>query len=551
MVEKIKQVFYGPQGLRSATILLAVTLFLSNVLGLLRNILLATQAHSLSELDPYYAAFRLPDLIFNLLVLGAISSAFIPVYTKVMKEHGNDEANQMASTLLGNLIVLVLVSIVVLWFLLPGLIPLLLHKFSDEQQQLTVHLARIMLLSPLFFCLSYVEGAVLNAHKRFVSYSIAPLIYNVSIIGGALLLPRFGVEGVAWSVVAGAFLHFLIQLPSVLRAGFTFHLRVDWKNSHVGTVFRLMIPRSFSLGLAQIILLGFTVIASTLRPGALAIFSLANDFQTTPAILFGASLATAVFPTLSEAVAEKSPEQFQHYLGRTIRISLFTLIPLTILIFVLRAQITRLYVGLGHHSNWEETIRTINTLAWFSFSFLAQGIVFILARAFYALQDTRRPLYASFIAGVVTIILAILLPKFGYFSAGNRADVAALAAAYTIGMWVQALALIWWFPKQWLGPTKNFIATLPQVILASVVAGFVAWLTLQVVGEGVHTNQLVPLDVPGIGTRSVLRLLTQGTAAALLGFISYWLITKWFGCEELKWMMQLKKGRNSETAKEQ
>ncbi len=237
MVEKIKQVFYGPQGLRSATILLAVTLFLSNVLGLLRNILLATQAHSLSELDPYYAAFRLPDLIFNLLVLGAISSAFIPVYTKVMKEHGNDEANQMASTLLGNLIVLVLVSIVVLWFLLPGLIPLLLHKFSDEQQQLTVHLARIMLLSPLFFCLSYVEGAVLNAHKRFVSYSIAPLIYNVSIIGGALLLPRFGVEGVAWSVVAGAFLHFLIQLPSVLRAGFTFHLRVDWKNSHVGTVF--------------------------------------------------------------------------------------------------------------------------------------------------------------------------------------------------------------------------------------------------------------------------------------------------------------------------
>lgn len=544
MVEKLKSAVHGVHGLKSASILLMITLFLSNVLGLLRNMLLANRAGSLSQLEPYYAAFRLPDLIFNILVLGAIASAFIPVYAQVIKEEGDDNANHMANTLLGNLLVVVIAAMAVLWITAPIFVPHIVSGYPLDEQLQTIHLTRIMLLSPFFFSLSYIAGAILNSHKRFFSYSIAPLIYNLSIIIGAILLPRYGVEGVAWSVVIGSALHFIIQVPTALKVGYRFVPAINFKDQLVSRIIILTIPRTFSLAMAQILLFAFTYIASHLHSGALSIFSLANDLQTTPAIIFGASLATAVFPTLSEAAAEKSPEKYQWYLMRTLRVSLFAVIPLTVLTFLLRAQVIRLYIGLGHNVNWVETIRAINTLTWFTFSFIAQCFVFILARAFYALQDTKRPMYAALLSTLLSVGLAWYLPHTNYFGQQSSNDVAALAAAYTAGMWLQAVLLIIWLPSKWKGNWKPFWNSLEAIASISLIAGCVTWVSLRLIGGGLHINQL-DFGFSGLGTNTIIKVFVQATVSVLIGGMAYTSLAKWFRLEEWQWLLHFKEPKNN------
>jgi putative peptidoglycan lipid II flippase len=544
MVDRIKSAVHGKQGLKSATFLLMVTLFLSNVLGLLRNIFLATRSTGLGQLDPYYAAFRLPDLIFNILVLGAIASAFIPVYTEVLKTKGESEANKTANTLLGNLASVVLVAIIILWFLAPFFVPWLVKDFSPENIQTTIHLTRVMLLSPFFFCLSYITGAVLNAHKRFLAYGVAPLVYNAAIIVGAILLPRFGIEGVAWSVVGGSFLHLIVQLPTAFVAGYRFSPIVNFKDFYAKKIMKLTIPRTISLATSQVMLLGFTFIAARLHSGALTIFSLSNDLQTTPAIIFGASLATAVFPTLAEAVAEKEPRKFNYYLTRTLRTSIFITVPLMVLCFVLRAQIIRLYIGMGHNVGWGETIRAINTFSWFTFSFLAQAIVFITARAFYALQDTRRPMVAAILGAIVSLTLAWYLPKTVFFSSAKY-DVATLAAAYTFGVWTQAVLQLLWLPKNWRGSSGKIFNSLLTSIILSIVMGAVCWVSLRVIGGGLHLSQ-VDINLVGLGTNTVPKVLLQGLGAALVSAVVYVSLSFAIGADELKWLFKLRQPTDAE-----
>ena len=544
MVDRIKRIFHFEHGIKSATLLLAITLFLSNVLGLLRNILLASQATSLTQLDTYYAAFRLPDLVFNLLVLGSVSSAFIPVYAVVLKNRGTAEASKLANALLGILICVLVACLIILYFLMPTLVPIMVAKFSLAQQAETIHLARIMLLSPLFFGFSYVIGAMLNSHKRFFSYSIAPLFYNVSIIAGALLLPYFGITVVAWSVVVGALLHFLIQVPATLKIGFRFQPTLQIFNKEIQQIITLMIPRALSSGAAQIVLLGFTYIAASLSPGALTIYTLTNDFQTTPAILFGTSLAIALFPTLSDAVAENDAEKFQNYLKKSLILGLFLLIPLMIIVYILRAQIMRLYIGLGHNTNWNDTIRSINTLAFFTLSFVAQSYVQLLSRSFYALQDTKRPMYVAVIGAIVTVSLAFILPQTPHFKVGGLYDVAGLAAAYSIGLWLQVIILLVWLPKKWKGNLSQVWMRVLPIFALTTISGFITWVALRLIGNGLQLGPFLPVTLIGLSTHTVAGLLIQGVVAAILGIGSYGLLAYWFKFDEIEWLLKFRHGSN-------
>lgn len=549
MVDRIKRIFHFEHGIKSATLLLATTLLLSNVLGLLRNILLASQARSLTQLDTYYAAFRLPDLVFNLLVLGSVSSAFIPVYAVVLKNKGNAEASKLANALLGTLICALVVCLIILYFLMPILVPIMVAKFSLTQQNETIHLARIMLLSPLFFGFSYVIGAMLNSHKRFFSYSIAPLFYNLSIIVGALMLPYYGITAVAWSVVIGALLHFLIQVPATLKIGFSFKPTLQFFNKEIQQIITLMIPRALSSGAAQIVLLGFTYIAASLSPGALTIYTLTNDFQTTPAILFGTSLAIALFPTLSDAVAENDTVKFQNYLKKSLILGIFLLIPLMIIVYILRAQIMRLYIGLGHNTNWTDTIRSINTLAFFTISFVAQSYVQLLSRSFYALQDTKRPMYAAVIGAIITISLAFTLPHTAYFKIGGLYDVAGLAAAYSIGLWLQVVILLAWLPKKWKGDLSLVWARILPIFALTIVSGFITWVSLRLIGNGLRLEPFIPVTLSGLSTHTVIGLLVQGAIAAILGIGSYGLLAIWFKFDEIDWLLKFRQDSSHDVQK--
>jgi len=348
----------------AAAALVAFSSLISRFLGVLRDRILAGQFGAGRSLDIYYAAFRVPDLIFNIIVLGALSAGFIPIFTSIIKdfkcEHDigdnenikNSEAWDLVNNILNFLFfALVVLSIIGIIFS-PSLIRLITPGFNAEEQAWTASLTRIMFLSPLFLGISGILGGVLQSFKRFVVYSLAPIFYNLGIIVGVLYFVQWwGLYGLAWGVVLGAVLHMAIQLPAVYQLGFRYRFKINWRDPNTRKVGRMMIPRTLSLGITQINLVIVTVLASKLPDGSLAIFNFANNLQFFPIGIFGVSFAIAAFPVFSANAFDR--DKLVDNFSQTFRKILFFIIPATVLIIALRAQIIRVVLGSGKF-NWQD-----------------------------------------------------------------------------------------------------------------------------------------------------------------------------------------------------
>lgn len=516
---------FGDNTIRGAAGILAVTMTLSNILGLARNSILAKNI-SFDSLDTYYAAFRIPDLIFNVLILGALSTAFIPVFTDLKKNEGRWE---LVNSLI-NLIFLGLIILgIILFFVMPTIIPLIVPGFSALRVEHTVSFARILLLSPLFFGFSYIFAGVLQSYKRFMVYSLAPIVYNISIILGAVFAPRYGITGVIWATIGGAFLHMIIQWIAVRNLSFKYKFYLDLKNKALIKIGRLMIPRSISLTLAQVNIIAFTILGSRLKEGAIAIYSLTNDFQTAPTVILTSSIATAIFPHLAENYNKNKKTEFNALLFKTIRMTTFLLLPATIMIWVLRAQIIRLYIALGNQVTWDDTIRAIDTLGFFTISILFQGLIIILSRAYYARHDAKRPMYFSLSNMLVSIVLAY------WFSAHTKLDVAGLALAFSIGSFVNALLLALPFLSgARLSFVRLFHSGFFKILLSTLATGFFSWLTLQIIGDGLRIDGI---SIVGMGTSTVNGLAVQLIGASSIGLIVYYILTRALRCPEIDWII--------------
>jgi putative peptidoglycan lipid II flippase len=349
MIKKLSEKiisFRPSSSISSAALVISVAGILSRVLGLLRDRILASQFGAGDTLDVYYAAFRVPDLLYNLLILGALSAAFIPVFTGLIARNEEKEAWKLADSLLNAaLLALVLISGLMVIFT-PSIMKIVTPGFSGEKLAQVVMLTRIMFLSPIFLGISGIFGGILNSFKRFLIYSLAPIMYNLGIIVGAVFfVPYLGIIGLAWGVVLGALLHMLIQYPAVKISGFRYRFILDFKNHHLQKVLKLMIPRTMGLAVTQVNLLVVTVIASTLAAGSLSIFNFANNLQSFPLGIFAIPFALAVFPTLSHFSAKDDRENFIASFSQTFRQILFFVIPASVLILVLRAQIVRVVLG--------------------------------------------------------------------------------------------------------------------------------------------------------------------------------------------------------------
>jgi putative peptidoglycan lipid II flippase len=410
---------------------------LSNILGLLRDHYLAQKIPT-TILDAYYAAFRIPDLVFNIVILGAITASFIPVFTKYITSKNLKNGWHVVNSFINISAIAITVCLVILYFLMPYIVPLLVPDFSPEKQELTLNLSRLILLSPLFFTLSYIFGAVLNSFKRFFVYSLAPLIYNLSIIIATLFFAdSLGVYGVVYGVLIGAFLHMLIQMIQVVKIGFKYKPEFDYKNRDVKKIFKMMIPRAVGLGSNQIMLVVYTAIASTLAAGSVAIYNLADNIQTMPTVVFGISFATAIFPTLSEHFNLRRLPQFSSHIHRAIKAIAYILIPLSIMIILLRAQIVRMILGSGHFG-WNETILAYNTLAFFMLSLFFQGLIPLFARAFYAIHNTKTPTVISVISVIIGIIMAyVFAPIMGVTGLALAFSIASIFNAFTLYLFLR------------------------------------------------------------------------------------------------------------------
>ena len=378
----------------SAAFILSVAALVSRMLGMVRDRLLAGQFGAGEELDIYYTAFRLPDLIFSILIMGTISSTLIPILAKYFRKNKTD-----AWKLVSNVLNLVFLALIVVAGLLaiftPQIISLIAPGFSSVKRETTILLTRIMFLSPLLLGVSSIFSSVLQYFNRFVLYSLAPIMYNLGIILGILVfVPAFGLTGLAWGVVLGAFLHLLIQLPGIAYAGFKWKPVINIYHKGFREISKLIIPRTVGLAGSQINFLIITAIASTLASGSIAIFNLANNLQYIPIGIFGITFAVAAFPRLARTLAKGNKKLFSKNFSTSFSQILFLVIPVSVLLFILRAQIVRIILGTGEFA-WRDTRLTAAALGLFSLSIFAQSLIPLLSRAFYAAHNTKTPVLIS------------------------------------------------------------------------------------------------------------------------------------------------------------
>ena len=470
MIQKIikSKLFDGSpvESVAGAALVISLAGILSRLLGLVRDRILASQFGAGDVLDVYYAAFRVPDLVYNLLVVGALSAAFIPVFTRLIVNKKENEARKLSSGVI-TLMVLAVASISALLAVFsPWVVKLVTPGFTPEKMSDVVYFTRIMFLSPIFLGISAVFGGMLVSYKRFLVYSLAPITYNIGIIIGALFFVRFiGPAGLAWGVVLGAMLHMLIQYPAAKKIGFkySFSLMKSVCDKNVRKVIVLMIPRSLGMAVNQINLLVITVFASTLAAGSLAVFNFANNIQSVPMGLFGISFAVAVFPHLSSLAGEESRKEFARVFSRTFRRITFFVVPMSVAIFVLRAEIVRAVLGAGQF-DWEDTVRTLQVLGILSLSLFAQSLIPLLARSFYAIHDTKIPFYIALVSEAVNIILVVLLI--------GKYQVMGLAIAFSVSSVLNMFLLVLILRKR-VGylDDKNISISFIKIGLASLLAG--------------------------------------------------------------------------------
>ncbi len=502
----------------AAALMISLSGVASRFLGFLRDRLLASQFGAGDTLDAYYAAFRLPDLFYSLIVLGALSAAFLPVFTQLRARKEQEKAWRLASDVLG-LLILVLSGLcfvgaifanqVVSW-MAPG--------FSGEKRELSIMLTRIMLFSPLFLAVSAVLSSVLMSFQRFIAYSLAPLFYNLGILFGVIVLvPFWGVAGLGWGVVLGSVLHMAVQWPALFAAGWKWHFRplLALRSAAVHQVIRLMIPRSLGMGINQIGLLVMTAFASLLASGSLAAFTLANNIQSVALGLFGVAFSVAVFPSLSISAAQDNGRTFFTLLADTTRRILFFVLPLSAFMIVFRAQFVRVILGSGQF-NWEDTIVTFHVLAWLSLSLFAQSLIPLFARGFFALQNTRTPLIMALAAELFHIGLLFALKQSGCFSIESLAATFSIATILNFSLLYFALkrASLYWDDTRMLIPAL-------KIVLAAVLAGLFAQFSKYVFA--LTTSEL----------DTFLKVFSQLVFGVSLGGIMYLALCVWFQIEEL------------------
>jgi len=388
-----------------AAFLLAASILISRILGLIRDRILAGRFGAGSELDIYFAAFRIPDFVYGILIMGGITAVFLPVFSEYFKKN-EEEAWQLTNNTLNCFLVFLIAICSILAIFTPFLINFITPGFSPEQKSLAVVLTRIMFLSPILFGLSSVFSGILHYFNRFLIYSLAPILYNLGIIFGILYLyPLFGLSGLAYGVILGAFFHWIIQVPAAKLSGYKYRFTFNFKYPGLMKMFRLMIPRTIGAAAYHINLIVITAIASTLVAGSIAVFNFSNNLQYFPIGIIGSSFAIASFPALSRAWAGGLKEEFLSNFSSTFRQILFLITPISLLIFLLRAQIVRIILGTGQFG-WLETRLTAACLGIFCLGIFAFTFIPFLARTFYSFQNTKTPVIIGLIAMAINIFLS-------------------------------------------------------------------------------------------------------------------------------------------------
>lgn len=493
----------------SATVVLAVTFALSALLGFLRTRFLYAAFFKccVLDLDVYNAAFRIPDLIFKLLVTGALSASFIPVFSSYLHKN-KSEAYRMASSVINLLMIVFIILSVIAAIFTPELSRLIAKGFTPYQIGLMSELTRYLLIAQLFFLISNFLTAILQVKQTFLVPALSPLVYNLVIIVSIFTLaPRFGIHGVVYGTIVGAFLHMLIQIPSIFHVGFKYFKIVSLKIAGVKEIIRLMIPRTLSLGLAEIENTVTLFFASTLAAGSISLLNLALQIIYLPSRIFGTTIGQASLPILSKNIAKNQLKTFRYTVRKTMLQSLYIALPIAVIILVNRLAIVRIAFG-SRQFPWTATLITARTLAYMTPAIVCQAVIQILIRSFYALHDTKTPLRISAISLFFNVLTSYLFVNF------TNWGIVGLAVSATIGNLIQCFGLLWLFILRVDGQGWNeLLNKFNRILLCSVLAGFSSWLIIKF------------LDLFIFDTSRVFSVILVFAASVIGGLLSYLFFT--------------------------
>jgi putative peptidoglycan lipid II flippase len=460
--------------LARAGIIVSSAFLVSRVLGYVRLLVIGNTFGATPELDAFFAAFRIPDLIFQLVAAGALSAALVPVVSALFTTNEHARAWRVVSTVI-NLMLIGLVILAVGFFVLaPVIVPIITPGFEGAQLDETIQLTRIMLLSPIFLALGAVATSVLNAGGRFAAAAMAPIVYNLAIIGAALILaPSLGVAGLALGVVAGSLGHLLVQVRPLARLGFRYDARIEAGDPHARKALTLMAPRAIGLGVSQLTFIVTTSLATTLQAGAVSDLNFAFALLQIPLGIIGVPLGVVLLPSLSRDAAVGNETSFAGLLTRALRLLIYVMVPIAVVTAVCRQPVVDVLFGTGKIAPEDLQLIAL-TLTAFLVGLPAHALIAVLARAFYARQDTVTPVLAAIAAVAINCPLAIVLV--GPFGLQG------IAIAIAIAAWIEALALLavlyrrlHHFELRGLGRVSL------ESIVGSVIAGVVAYGVLSVV----------------------------------------------------------------------
>ncbi|MEX0931774.1 MAG: murein biosynthesis integral membrane protein MurJ [Candidatus Paceibacterota bacterium] len=530
----LRFVYKDISGLHEAAYVLAFFAFLSQILGLVRDRMLAHIFGAGADLDIYYAAFRVPDFLYVTIASLVSLSVLIPFFANRV-EFGEEKGKGFISHVFTFFGVSILFVSAVAFALMPYIADVLYAGFSAEQRESVVLLSRILLLSPIFLGISNLFGSITQVFRRFFLYALSPLLYNIGIIGGIVFLqPHYGLAGVGIGVVIGAFLHMCIQVPYIWNIGYLPTIRFKGAFTDMVRVITLSLPRTLTLSIHQIVLIVLVGFATTLAEGSISVFTFSFNLQSVPLVIIGVSYSVAAFPTLARLYAQGHFEEYTRQILTATRHIVFWSLPAIVLFIVLRAQIVRTILGSGAF-DWTATRLTAATLALLIISLMFQALTLLFVRGYYASGRTWYPLVINAIGSAVMVSSALffhwlfmnsLLVQYFFESLLKvqglpGTSILMLAFGYSFGFAVNGL--LFYILAQREFPQFNRVVSRVffQSLSASVIMGFTAYHFL-----------IVFADIFDLST--LLGIFLQGAVSGVLGILAGAIMLYALGSHELR-----------------
>ncbi len=510
--------------LTAAFIIMATTI-LSQILGLIRQRLLLSIFGASDTLGIYFISARLPDFLFQIIIAGALSSALIPVISDYLGKGREEDAHKLGSTLLAFGLFLFGILAIILFIFSFYFSKILAPGFSNAQLILMSNLMRIIILGQFLFVIATFFTAILQSHNRFFVPGFAAALYNLGIISGILILnPLFGIYSAAYGVVLGALIFALVQVPLIKNVRFPIFPSfsfASFKKNGASQVLKLMWPRTLSIAIFQIgTLLIVTLVSFLQNPGRnYVIFDLAQTLAFAPVTLVGNAIAQAAFPVLSREKDRLS--DFKTTFITSFNQMLYLILPISVLILVLRIPLVRLIYGASRF-DWDATVLTGRTLAFFSISIFAQSLTYLVSRGFYALHDTKIPLIVGAFSTAIMIILSwasVFVYNFG---------VMGIAFSFSIASIINlVISLILLDIKTGGFAKMEFIFSISKIFIASIFMAAALYIPIKLL------DQLV------FDTTRTINLLALTGISSLLGLSLYIFLTWLFDVREASMFLLL------------